>query len=414
MKKLSKITESIWSDMQDRSAGDVVRREDDVNLMSEEDFCDYLNDNYISKDGHKIIYREDTKRIFVPIFATVAYGIAYDYKSNTIIMSDDVEYFFPELCKAIKKNFKVDKNITKHKYTQFIIFPPDGSECTNRFFVDVVNFIIDNADENVLSLKKKHINESIWSDMQDRSAGDVVRKEDEGKYITIDGVKWVLSKDFWDLGDEYNDENSDEWRCFAFNKPKDGTNIVKGNGEDTGVFGYDRWDIGEDEYDVYVIDDFINYTTADKFIDYIVNDCHCFNNLEKEIYDILVKYLRKVFDDKHMSEFAYYIIYEHWGSDRDGGCETPISTYVDNYSIELPVEEVDFEYNNKDIESIHYLDYVMLDNWYEDLRSELISTYQKLGYIWLKDYELDPFNSPGNTEGLCFVKIKNVRYEETE
>ena len=48
MKKLSKITESIWSDMQDRSAGDVVRREDDVNLMSEEDFCDYLNDNYIS------------------------------------------------------------------------------------------------------------------------------------------------------------------------------------------------------------------------------------------------------------------------------------------------------------------------------------------------------------------------------
>ena len=28
MKKLSKIIESIWSDMQDRSAGDVVRQED--------------------------------------------------------------------------------------------------------------------------------------------------------------------------------------------------------------------------------------------------------------------------------------------------------------------------------------------------------------------------------------------------
>ena len=104
-------------------------------------------------------------------------------------------------------------------------------------------------------------------------------------------------------------------------------------------------------------------------------------------------------------KFANYIIYEHWGSDRDSGCETPISTYVDNYSTELPVEEVDFEYNKEDIESIHYLDYVMLDNWYEDLRSELISAYQELGYIWLKDYELDPFNSPGNTECLCFVKI---------
>ena len=196
MKKLSKITESIWSDMQDRSAGAVVRREDDVNLMSEEDFCDYLNDNYISKDDHKIIYREDTKRIFVPIFATVAFSIAYDYKSNTIIMSDDVEYFFPELCKAIKKNFKVDKNITKHKYTQFIIFPPDGSECTNRFFVDVVNFIIDNADENVLSLKKKHINESIWSDIQDRSMGKTVRKEDDINLLDTDEFIEYLKKSY--------------------------------------------------------------------------------------------------------------------------------------------------------------------------------------------------------------------------
>ena len=95
MKKLSKITESIWSDMQDRSTGNVVRREDDVNLMSGEDFCDYLNDNYIIKNGRKIMYNEFTKNIFVSIFATVAYNIAYDYKSNTIIMNDDVESFFP-------------------------------------------------------------------------------------------------------------------------------------------------------------------------------------------------------------------------------------------------------------------------------------------------------------------------------
>ena len=417
MKKLSKITESIWSDIQDRSMGKTVRKEDDVNLMSGEDFCDYLNYNYICKDGYKtyrIYYVSKALHITaLKKFINVSYNIKYDYKTNMIYLNDDIEDFVPELCKKIKENFKVVKKRVGDSYTKFIIYPSDGSECTNRFFVEVINFIIDNADENVLLLKNKHINESIWSDMQDRSTGDVVRKEEEGKYITIDGVKWVLSKDFWDLGDEYNDENSDEWRCFAFNKPKDGTNIVRGNGEDTGVFGYDRWDIGEDEYDVYVIDDFINYTTADKFIDHIVKDCHSFDDVEKEIYDILVKYLRKVFDDKHMSEFAYYIIYEHWGSDRDSGCETPISTYV-NYSTELPVEEVDFEYNKEDIESIHYLDYVMLDNWYEDLRSELISAYQELGYIWLKDYELDPFNSPGNTEGLCFVKIKNVRYEETE
>ena len=182
MKKLSKITESIWSDIQDRSAGDVVRKEDDINLMSGEDFCDYLNDNYIRKDGHKIIYSEDSKSIYMPIlkkYAGFSFSITYNYENNTINMNDEVESLCPKLCKMIKENFKVDKKYVGSTYTQFIISPSDGSECTNRFFVDVVNFIIDNADENVLSLKKKHINESIWSDIQDRSAGDTVRKEDD-------------------------------------------------------------------------------------------------------------------------------------------------------------------------------------------------------------------------------------------
>ena len=189
MKKLSKITESIWSDMQDRSAGITQRKEDDVNLMSGEDFCDYLNDNYISKDGHKIIYREDTKNIFMSIlkkFTSVSFSITYNYKSNIITMNDEIESLFPELCKMIKEKFKVDKEYVNTNYTKFIISPSDGSECTNRFFVEVINFIIENGDENVLSLKKKHINESIWSDMQDRSAGITQRKEDDVNLFDCD------------------------------------------------------------------------------------------------------------------------------------------------------------------------------------------------------------------------------------
>ena len=184
MKKLSKITESIWSDMQDRSAGDVVRREDDVNLMNEEEFCDYLNDNYISK--YKIAYSEISKGIHIPILNKVMYfdySIIYNYKNNTISMNDEVESFCPELCKKIKENFKVDKEYVRSTYTKFIISPSNGSKCTNRFFVDVINFIIDNADENELLLKKKHINESIWSDMQDRSSGETIRKEDDNNNL---------------------------------------------------------------------------------------------------------------------------------------------------------------------------------------------------------------------------------------
>ena len=189
MKKLSKITESIWSDMQDRSAGEAIRREDDVNLMSEEDFCDYLNDNYISK--YKITYSEFSQGIHIPIlnkFTGVLLNVSYNYNSNTITMNDDVESFYPELCKMIKENFKVVKKYVSSTYTKFIIFPPDGSECTNRFFVDVLDFIIDNGDKNRLLIKKKYINESIWSDMQDRSAGDTIRKEDDINHLDRDGL----------------------------------------------------------------------------------------------------------------------------------------------------------------------------------------------------------------------------------
>ena len=185
------VNESIWSDMQDRSAGITQRKEDDVNLMSMEDFCDYLNDNYIGKDGHKIIYNETSKRIYTAILKQHVgcyFNISYNYNSNTITMNDDVESLCPELCKMIKKNFKVVKEFVSSDYIQFIIFPPDGSKCTNRFFVDVIDFIIDNADENVLSLKKKHINESIWSDMQDRSAGEIVRREDDVNLLDRDGL----------------------------------------------------------------------------------------------------------------------------------------------------------------------------------------------------------------------------------
>ena len=61
------INESIWSDMQDRSAGITQRKEDDVNLMSREDFCNYLNDNYISKRDRAIICSTFSKSIFASI-----------------------------------------------------------------------------------------------------------------------------------------------------------------------------------------------------------------------------------------------------------------------------------------------------------------------------------------------------------
>ena len=40
------ITESIWSDIQDRSMGKTVRKEDDINLLDVDEFIEYLKKSY--------------------------------------------------------------------------------------------------------------------------------------------------------------------------------------------------------------------------------------------------------------------------------------------------------------------------------------------------------------------------------
>ena len=235
------IKESIWSDIQDRSMGKTVRREDDVNLMSGEDFCDYLNDNYISKSKYKILYSEHSKCIHIPIlnkFIGVLLNLSYDYEDNIITMNyDEVESLCPELCKKIKENFKVDKEYVNIGYTKFIIFPPDGSECTNRFFIDVINFIIDNADENVLSIKKKYINESIWSDIQDRSMGKTVREED--KIITNEELKNRIQKLYKEQGegDTLDVSSLTNFICDDFSYLFSGYVRVKQ------IIGLEKWDV---------------------------------------------------------------------------------------------------------------------------------------------------------------------------
>ncbi len=402
MKKLSKITESIWSDIQDRSSGDTIRKEDDINLMSIEDFCGYLNDNYISEDGYRtyrIYYVSKVLSIAVLMDGPAEfYSIKYDYGHNMIYLNDEIEDCVPELCQKLKNNFKIVKERVSSIYTKFIIYPSDGSECTNRFFVDVLDFIIENGDKKRVILTKQNLNESIWSDIQDRSAGDTIREEEVGKYITIDGVKWVLSKDFWDLGDEYNDENSDEWRCFAFNKPKDGTKIIRGNGEDTGVFGYDKWDIGEDEYDVYVLKGYIDYS-KEELVENAM-DSYYLDNSDYIVQGILRKYVTDVFEN-HMSDYAKFWIYELMNTDVDKNMVIAYCEGTDYSEIDAIADEFDNIYDAR-----MFL-YPEIEGWYEGLEKELTEAYEKAGWVKSKSYEPDWNNSdiPGGVMGLCFVKL---------
>ena len=197
MKKLSEITESIWSDMQDRSAGDVVRKEDDINLLDETGLVNYMKKVYMPpspNDDLQIIGGGvNSGTIIASLFKTNEghYNIIYQKMSES-----NPEITFP-VCPdsgiedLLKEHYTVI-SIPRYNNKIYYIRPKDGSKITNKFFLEIIDFILDTIkdDDNIYQVifKKKHINESIWSDMQDRSAGDVVRKEDDINLLDRDGL----------------------------------------------------------------------------------------------------------------------------------------------------------------------------------------------------------------------------------
>ena len=64
MKKLSKIIESIWSDIQDRSSGETIRKEDDVNLLDFKGLYNYILGHYDYPDEEYVIFKEPAKGKF--------------------------------------------------------------------------------------------------------------------------------------------------------------------------------------------------------------------------------------------------------------------------------------------------------------------------------------------------------------
>ena len=69
------IKESIWSDMQDRSAGETVRKEDNIDHLDYEEFFVYLTEHYQPKSkkdidkigGSTSITNTNIIEIFIPI-----------------------------------------------------------------------------------------------------------------------------------------------------------------------------------------------------------------------------------------------------------------------------------------------------------------------------------------------------------
>jgi hypothetical protein len=167
------LRESHWSEMNRRSQGIKVRKENDVNLLDEKDFYDYILKRYELLDQDVQVNRfvmthqtdismpiymdKSTLHLSGPIRDSFTFHLHFEMKDNgkkeitmdpTIITGKyAVDFTTSILYKKLFDEFYVYKK--HHMGLQLIhIEPKDGGDVNNMFYLKVLDFIADNYDES--------------------------------------------------------------------------------------------------------------------------------------------------------------------------------------------------------------------------------------------------------------------------
>lgn len=153
MRKLSNILESIWSDIQDRSGGNSIRKEDDINNLDGEELKDYLTKHYKPLNAYAVITNV-ADIISVPIINDgandcIMYSPSSEYV-NKICITNSITDKVKGLIELLYDNFSVKElygEDVSGEYTLYSIYPKDRSEVTNNFFIKVLDLILDNIQD---------------------------------------------------------------------------------------------------------------------------------------------------------------------------------------------------------------------------------------------------------------------------
>ena len=179
------ITESIWSDIQDRSMGKTVRKEDDINLLDIDELCEYLKTIYKTNSDNDIsvIKIEDNMYLTICLYEDEYGYYRYIYYDGDYINTqlDVIETL--KCLLEFERKFSIKFNENDFVVNCIDIYPKDKARIpvTNKFFIEVLDFILDRVKAPLEQMVEKisNIKESIWSDMQDRSSSETIRKEDD-------------------------------------------------------------------------------------------------------------------------------------------------------------------------------------------------------------------------------------------
>ena len=181
---MKKLSESIWSDMQDRSTGEIVRKEDSVDLLDINQLCEYLKTIYKTDSDNDINVIKIEGNLYLLI---CLYEDEYGYYKYIYYDGDYISMQF-DVIETLKcfsefeRKFSIRFTKSDFVVNRIEIYPKDKTRIpvTNKFFIEVLDFILDKIKAPLEQMIEKisNIKESIWSDMQDRSTGEIVRKED--------------------------------------------------------------------------------------------------------------------------------------------------------------------------------------------------------------------------------------------
>jgi len=152
------IGESVWGDIRKKSLGQEERLENDVNLMDYKELGNYILKNYNLADEDDLSWRY-TRGDYVEVNVFIIRlddndnvleyftAIDNDDDSKKVTVYPNIEELDPNLYNKLKETYKLyDTEDRMGMMSLLGIDPKDGRNVDNKFFIEVLNFIIDNLD----------------------------------------------------------------------------------------------------------------------------------------------------------------------------------------------------------------------------------------------------------------------------
>ena len=158
------IKESRWSDMQDRSSGETVRKEDDIDHLDYVEFFTYLTEHYQPKSkkdidkigGRTPIMDTNTIEIFIPIESIDGWiktlMIVISKKNNSIVSMETSSTIFDKyvnLEKMLSNNYTINTSSNTSRLGSKIYITPKKKP-TNQTVVDLIDIFIAVVDNPIL------------------------------------------------------------------------------------------------------------------------------------------------------------------------------------------------------------------------------------------------------------------------